>query len=158
MQNGWSYIRDSNDFINKIKNLTNIPSNSTLVRADAVVLYPSIPDESGSNAIKEALENRTRKFVPTSEILKMLELVLQNNHFEFNGNFKQQLSGTAIETKCAPPYAYIFMDKVEIDFLESQNLNRWFGFHILMTSFLFGLTANRNFSSFFKNLIKLILT
>ena len=25
MQNGWSYIRDSSDFINKIKNLKNIP-------------------------------------------------------------------------------------------------------------------------------------
>ena len=88
MQNGCSYIRDSNDFISKIKNLTNIPSNSTLVTADAVGLYPSNPDESGLNAIKEALENRTRKSVPTSEILKMLEFVLQNNHFEFNGNVK----------------------------------------------------------------------
>ena len=128
MQNGCSYIRDSNDFISKIKNLTNVPSNSTLVTADAVGLYPSNPDESGLNAIKEALENRTRKSVPTSEILKMLEFVLQNNHFEFNGNVKQQVSGTAIETKCAPPYAYMFMDKVEIDFLESQKLKPmvWF--------------------------------
>ena len=38
MQNGWSYIRDSNDLINKIKNLKNIPSNSILVIADVVGL------------------------------------------------------------------------------------------------------------------------
>ena len=61
---------------------------------------------------------------------------------------------TAIGTKCAA-YACIFMDKVEIDFLESQKL-KYIGFNILMTSFLFGLMANRNFSGFFKNLIKLI--
>ena len=28
--------------------------------------------------------------------------------------------GTAIGTKCAPPYPCIFIDKVEIDFLESR--------------------------------------
>ena len=75
MQNGWSYIRDSNGFINKIKNLKNIPSNSILVTPDVVGLYPSIPHESGLNAIKEALENRAKKSVPTSDILKMLEFV-----------------------------------------------------------------------------------
>ena len=62
MQNGWSYIRDSNDFINKIKNLKNIPSNSILVIAVVVGLYPSIPHESGLNAINEnrALETEQR--------------------------------------------------------------------------------------------------
>ena len=128
MQNGWSYIRDSNDFINKIKNLKNIPSNSILVTADVVGLYPSIPHESGLNAIKEALENRARKSVPTSDILKMLKFVLKNNYFEFNGNVKQQLSSKAIGTKCGSPYACIFTDKVGKNFLESQKLKLmvWF--------------------------------
>ena len=91
MQNGWSYIRDSNDFNNKIKNLENIRSNSILVTADIVGLYPSIPHESGLKAIKEVLENRARKSVPTSDKHKMLEFVLNNNYFEFNSNVKQQL-------------------------------------------------------------------
>ena len=55
MQNGWSYIRDWNDFINKIRNLGNIPIHSILVTADAVGLYPTIPHELGLNATKEAL-------------------------------------------------------------------------------------------------------
>ena len=37
IQNRWSYIRDSNDFINKIENLKNIPSNSILVAADILM-------------------------------------------------------------------------------------------------------------------------
>ena len=41
---------------------------------------------------------------------------------------------TAIGTKCAA-YACIFMDKVEIDFLESQKL-KYIGFNILMTSYM----------------------
>ena len=45
MQNGWSYIIDSNDFIKKIKHLKKILDNSLLVTADVVGLYPSIPHE-----------------------------------------------------------------------------------------------------------------
>ena len=99
MQDGWSYIRYSNDFINKIKNLKNIPSNSILVTAYIVYLYPSIPYELGLNAIKEAVENRARKSVPTNDILKMLKFVLKNNYFEFNGNVKLQISDTVIGKK-----------------------------------------------------------
>ena len=33
---------------------------------------------------------------------------------------KQQLSGTAIGTKFGPPYACVFMDQVETEFLELQ--------------------------------------
>ena len=50
----------------------------------------------------------------------MAELVLKNNYFEFNGEVFQQTSGTAIGSKFAPPYACIFMDKIEKDFLQTQ--------------------------------------
>ena len=36
----------------------------------------------------------------------MAKFVLQNNYFEFNGETKQQISGTAIGTQFAPPYFY----------------------------------------------------
>ena len=60
MQDGLSYIRNSGDFINKIKSLNHIPSNEILVMADVVSLYLSIPHESGLNAIEEALDNREK--------------------------------------------------------------------------------------------------
>ena len=50
----------------------------------------------------------------------MAEFVLKNNYFHVYGKVKQQLLGTAIGTKFAPPYACIFMDQVETEFLESQ--------------------------------------
>ena len=50
----------------------------------------------------------------------MASFVLKNNIFEFNGKVKQQISGTAIGTKFAPAYACIFMDKIENNFLKTQ--------------------------------------
>ena len=38
MQKNWSYIKDSSDFIRKIKNLTDIPEGAILVTADVVSL------------------------------------------------------------------------------------------------------------------------
>ena len=51
--------------------------------------------------------------------------VLKNNYFEFDSKFKKQISGTAIGTKFAPPYACIFMDKVEREFLEAEDTKPW---------------------------------
>ena len=52
----------------------------------------------------------------------MAEFVLKNNYFEFDNKIKQQISGTAIGTKTAPPYACIFMSNLETKFLEGQHL------------------------------------
>ena len=52
----------------------------------------------------------------------MAEFVLKNNYFEFDRSVYQQVSGTAIGTKFAPPYVCIFMDRLENSFLETQSL------------------------------------
>ena len=52
----------------------------------------------------------------------MAEFVLKNNLFEFNNKVFQPISGTAIGTNFAPSYACIYMDRVEQDFLETQEL------------------------------------
>ena len=122
MQSGWSYIRDSGDFIEKMKRLGKIPEGAFLVTADVVGLYPSIPHKEGLEALKEKLEEQSSSKIPSSDLVKMAEFVLKNNFFEFNNQVKQQVSGTAIGTKFAPPYACIYMDKTETDFLESQEL------------------------------------
>ena len=47
----------------------------------------------------------------------MADFVLKNKLFEFDSKFCKQISGTAIGTMFAPPYASIFMDHIETDFL-----------------------------------------
>ena len=80
MQRGKSYIKDSRDFINKIKSLQNIPGGAILVTANAVGLYPSIPHEVGLKVLREALDNRENKQIPTGNSLKMAMFVLKNNY------------------------------------------------------------------------------
>ena len=49
----WSYIRDSQDFINKLRKLEKIPDNAILVTVDVVGLYPSIPHNVGLRSLKK---------------------------------------------------------------------------------------------------------
>ena len=127
-QRSWSYVKDSGDFIEKIKRISNIPEDAISVTADVVGLYPSILHELGLRASKETLDKRDYIQISTSDLVKMAKFVLQNNYFEFNGETKQQISGTAIGAKVAPPYACKFMDQVESEFLKTEihQLLVWF--------------------------------
>ena len=110
MQEGWYYINDNKDFLKKIQNMRKFPQDSILVTADVVGLYASIPHNSGLKALKDALDCRQNKKIPTDMLVKMAEFVLTNNYFEFGQKVFHQISGTAIGTKFAQPC--IFMDKV----------------------------------------------
>ena len=98
----------------KRKTLGCIPDNATLVTADVVELYPSIPHQAGLIALKEALDKSLSKKIPTDDLIRMTEFVLSNS------DAFQQISGTAIGTKFAPPYVCIYMDQVEQKFLAMQ--------------------------------------
>ena len=84
MQRGWSYIKDSGDFIKKTQNLGSIPKNAILVMADVVGLYPSIPHEAGLKALREVFDKREQHTIPTSELIRMADFVLKSNYFKFN--------------------------------------------------------------------------
>ena len=43
MRKGLTYIKDSGDFINKIRRMGCIPENAILLTAHVTALYPSIP-------------------------------------------------------------------------------------------------------------------
>ena len=118
MQNVLSYIRDSQHFLEKIKTIGSVPENAILVTVDVVGLYPQ---QAGLKTLKEALEIRDIEKIPTEDLVRMAEFVLNNNIFEINSKTYQQKSCTAIGTKLTPPYAYIYMDEVEQKFLQTQS-------------------------------------
>ena len=82
------------------------------VTADFVGLYLSIPYDAGLQALYEKLEERIDKKIPPTDLVGMAEFILKNNFFEFETKIIQQISGTAIGTKFAPPYACLFMDRI----------------------------------------------
>ena len=128
MQSGQPYIKDSGDFLKKIKTFGALPENAILVTVDVVFLYPSIPHEAGLQALEEALENRNHKQISTDKLVKMAQFVLKNNFYEFNNDVFQQISVTAIGTEFAQPYACIFADQIETKFLRAQSYQSivWF--------------------------------
>ena len=89
MPESWSYIKDSNDFIRKTKD---IPQDALLVTADVVGLYPSTLHEAGLKALKKALDKKENRTIATNDLIRMTKFVLENNYFEFNGQVKQQIS------------------------------------------------------------------
>ena len=66
--------------------------------------------------------NRNSPKVLTEDIVQMAEFVLKNKFSEFNGDVKRQKFRTAIGAKFVRPYACIFMDEVETEFLKSDEL------------------------------------
>ena len=59
-----SYVKDTNDFINKINN-HNIPKESIYVTLDVKSLYTSIPSPEGIATVKKAQDRYQHKTVPT---------------------------------------------------------------------------------------------
>ena len=125
MKQGNSYIKDTGDFLEKLRVIGEIPKGASLVTADVVGLYPHIPHDEGLKVLRNQYGKFIDKTVPTEDIIKMTEFVLKKNLLEFNSKFYKQISRTIIGRKFAPPYACIFMDYIETKFLKSQEIKPW---------------------------------
>ena len=97
MQDGWSYIKDTGDFLKKIKRLGNIPEGAILVTADVVGLYHNIPHGLGLQFLRKRLNKTCVCKVPTKEIISMAGFLLKNNYFEFNEKFKSKYHEQLLE-------------------------------------------------------------
>ena len=88
MRSSMSYIKDTNEFLLKLKNLRKVPDNAILITADVVGHYPNIPHNEGLEVLKKRIDNFYEKSIPTEDLFKMAEFVLKNNYFEFKSNVK----------------------------------------------------------------------
>ena len=103
------YVKDTKDFIQKLKQIEEIPENSLLVTLDVKSLYTNIPDNGGIKAVKEAYAKQPNKTVPTKVITTFISSILTFNNFIFNSVNYIRKKGCAIDTVCAPSYANLFM-------------------------------------------------
>lgn len=114
-----SYIKDDWDFLNKLPR--EIEYECNLYTCDIVSLYTSIPHDLGVTALKYWFDKR-RDLIPTKFtkdfIIESCLFILTNNNFIFNSTLYHQLTGTAMGTKFAPPYACLV-----IGYLEETKLN-----------------------------------
>ena len=119
-----SYVKDTTDFIKKVKNIKFCSKDSYLVTLDVSSLYTNIPHEDGIQACKSSLEKDGISTERITEIEELMKLVLGNNHFKFDGKHYLQKLGTAMGSSMAP----LFMGKFEEDFYNLERLHQLYGF------------------------------
>ena len=117
------------------------------------MLQGFIPHREGLDILKKQYENSSNKTVSTESIVKMADFVLKNKLFEFDSKFCKQISGTAIGTMFAPPYASIFMDHIETDFLQTQDIKPWFWKIFIDDIFFIWTESEENLEKFLEDLI-----
>jgi hypothetical protein len=83
---------------------------------DVMGLYPSVPKKEGLDACKQALDNRPNPSIPTTDVLSMIRLVLENNNFSFNGKHYLQVEVTAIGSRLGMNYASTYLGEWEQQF------------------------------------------
>ena len=80
----------------------------------------------------------------------MAEFVLKNNYFEFNSTVKHQISATYMEF--APPYACIFMEYIEREFLKSEQIQPWIWFRYIDDIFFIWIASGKELEEFLNHL------
>jgi len=109
-----SHIKNSNDLINKIKNIN--MQNKLLSSLDIKSLYTNIP----VNKCITRLENHLKKSnislpLPTQTIIKICKLCTQNCFFQYNGIFYKQKFGLPMGSPLSGVLACLYLE-----FLESK--------------------------------------
>ena len=89
------YIKGTNYFSGKIKELGQLPKTIILCTNDVVSLYPNISHDEALAFLKDFLENRVDKQIPTDTLLEFAEFAVRNNILNF---LMKQVHGTAIGT------------------------------------------------------------
>ena len=80
---------------------------------DVTGLFTIIPQDEGIEYTREALNKRNNPQVPTEFVIRLLEIVLKDSTFMFADQEYKQNVGTSMGTNPAPPFAYIFMAKID---------------------------------------------
>ena len=83
-----SYIRDSTHLINLLNGFT-VQPGMLLCTLAITSLYTNIPHDEGIQSTKEmlAIHKPPDSLPHNCYVIELLELVLTNNHFEFNGKY-----------------------------------------------------------------------
>lgn len=111
-----SYFKSSFDLKKELLSLR-LPPNCLLFTADAQSMYTNIPTDRALMFIGRYLRSQHFDGVPIEALMEALRLVMKNNVFTFGDTTWKQLTGTAMGTPPAPPWATIYMALNEEQFL-----------------------------------------
>ena len=125
-------IIDTNHCLRKIKEFNETFSgniqNIILATWDIEAMFPSIDNELGIQACKEALDKRLIKDPPTECVVNALRIVLENNISFFNNKIYKQIRGTAMGPNHACSYGDLAIDKLDQKIINNPDYNKFLGF------------------------------
>ena len=98
------------DYLNKSNILT---EDCILLILDIVNIFPSRDNQSGLQAVKNALEARQEQFPPTGCIIEALKLCLESNNPVFNNKHFIQTDGTAQDSHMSCSYSDIGIESFD---------------------------------------------
>ena len=115
-----SYFKSSWILKNQLLAL-NLPPGTKFFSADARGMYTNIPTEQALRTIGRYLRAHPTRFldVPVKALMEALTLIMKNNFFTFGDTSWVQLSGCAMGTPPAPPYATLCFAPHEDDCVDS---------------------------------------
>ncbi|XP_077163796.1 uncharacterized protein LOC143831932 [Paroedura picta] len=115
-------LKDTTHFINLIEKLR-VPKGAVLMTMDVTSLYTNIPLEEARLVIQNLLDNRQLCIPPTHFLLDLLDLIFENNYFEFEDNLYLQTHGVSMGSPMAPTIANLFMIYLENQWLYNDITN-----------------------------------
>ncbi len=109
-----TFVKDTTHRLNKLNDFQfTCPSEDNLLfTMDVKGLFTNIPNEEGLKALKFFLEKEELQ-VPIDCILRLSELMLTLNCFEFNGEFYTQVSGTMMGSPFSVNYSCLALSDQE---------------------------------------------
>ena len=125
-----SFVKNSTDFIEKIKHLLINPEEETLFSFDVSDLFSSIPVPVALQVINSKISTCTNFTnvckIPTEKFMKHLEFTLTNCIFCFDKKFYKQLKGAAMGSHVSPVIENSYMNYlVSLAIPSSPRLIKW---------------------------------
>ena len=149
-----SYVKDTTHFQQILKDIPPLQPNSFLVTLDVTSLYTNIPNKEGIRAVAKTLA----KYKPGAQhpnnqsLIQLLDLVLNKNNFEFNGEHYLQTSGTAMGARVAPSFANTFMGDFENTHVYTYHTQPFLWLRFIDDIFVIWTHSEQSLSDFIDNL------
>ena len=149
MQDSWSSIKESGDFLKKFKNIGKIPEGAILVTSDVFGLCPSISHGVGLEALRKRFNERDSPKIPTENLVRVTYFVFLNSTVRLNSKNQEQLLAEILHLLMLVSSCM----KERQRFLKIRNYNLSFGSISVTIYFLYELTEKKSSLSFLMNLI-----
>lgn len=108
-----SYISNSEELLDDLDKIENLPPSAKLFTSDATSMYSNIDPAEALPILESYLYHFQHELTPTVKnqlklLIALTKLVMENNIFQFGSTWWRQKVGTAMGTSCACIYATVF--------------------------------------------------